>query len=80
MKPEQSYKSQGTIFGRTRESLLCAVHKGIQDYLFEKIAGGDPQTLETFQRWTTIRPRTHVLQESAPPAAAAGSAGSGAAT
>jgi His-Xaa-Ser system radical SAM maturase HxsB len=61
-KPEQNYKSQGSIFGRMRESTLCAVHKGIQDYLFEKLASGDAGVLETFRRWTTIRPRTHFIQ------------------
>ena len=37
--PSHSYKTQGTIFGRMRESALCEVYKGIQDYLFEKLAG-----------------------------------------
>jgi len=60
--PVHSHKSQGQIFGHMRESTLCVVHKGIQDYLFEKIGEGDPATLETFQRWTTIRNRDHFLQ------------------
>ena len=60
--PVHSHKTQGTIFGRMRESSLCAVHKGIQDYLFEKLGEGDPATLEIFRRWTTIRPREHFLQ------------------
>jgi His-Xaa-Ser system radical SAM maturase HxsB len=60
--PVHNHKSQGSIFGRMRESTLCAVHKGIQDYLFEKIASGDPHVLETFKRWTTVRDRTHFLQ------------------
>ena len=63
--PSHSHKTQGTIFGRMRESSLCAVHKGIQDYLFEKIAEADPGTMEVFQRWTTIRPREHFIQGSA---------------
>jgi hypothetical protein len=45
-----------------RESSLCAVHKGIQDYLFEKIGSADRETLEVLQRWTTLRDRTHFLQ------------------
>ncbi|HEY3499855.1 MAG TPA: hypothetical protein VGK73_34425, partial [Polyangiaceae bacterium] len=61
--PVHSYKTQGTLFGRMRESSLCAVHKGIQDYLFEKIAGGDPAVFDVFQKWTTTRPRTHFLHE-----------------
>ena len=34
-------RRRGRIFGRMRESTLCAVHKGIQDYLFAKIGSGD---------------------------------------
>ncbi len=60
--PVHSHKTQGTMFGRMRESTLCNVHKGIQDYLFGKLAEGDPQTLETFRRWTTVRSRDHFLQ------------------
>jgi uncharacterized protein len=60
--PVHSHKTQGTLFGRMRESTLCAVHKGIQDYLFGKLGEGDPAVLETFERWTTVRDRTHFLQ------------------
>jgi uncharacterized protein len=60
--PSHSHKTQGTIFGRMRESSLCAVHKGIQDYLFEKIADADPKTMEVFKRWTTVRAREHFIQ------------------
>ncbi len=60
--PVHSHKTQGTIFGRMRESTLCAVHKGIQDYLFEKIGSGDRETLDVLRRWTTVRDRTHFLQ------------------
>lgn len=60
--PVHNHKTQGTIFGRMRESTLCAVHKGIQDYLFEKIGSGDPEVLAILQRWTTVRDRTHFLQ------------------
>jgi His-Xaa-Ser system radical SAM maturase HxsB len=60
--PVHNHKSQGSIFGRMRESALCAVHKGIQDYLFEKIGSGDPRVLQTFQKWTTVRDRAHFLQ------------------
>ncbi len=60
--PVHSHKTQGTLFGRMRESTLCAVHKGIQDYLFGKLGDGDPEVLATFQRWTTVRDRVHFLQ------------------
>ncbi len=63
--PVHNHKTQGTIFGRMRESALCAVHKGVQDYLFEKIGSGDPAVLQTFQKWTTVRDRTHFLQSCA---------------
>lgn len=57
--PVHSHKTQGTLFGRMRESSLCAVHKGIQDYLFEKLSSGDEETLEILEKWTTHRPREH---------------------
>ena len=53
-------KTQGTLFGRMRESTLWAVHKGIQDYLFEKIGAGDPEIVSILQKWTTVRDRTHL--------------------
>jgi len=56
-----NYKTQGSIFGRMRESNICAVHKGIQDYLFNKLADGEPHVLEAFDRWTTVRSREHFL-------------------
>lgn len=62
LPPVHSYKTQGTMFGRPRESTLCYVHKHIQDYLFEKLGEADAETLEIFERWTTIRPRDHFLQ------------------
>ena len=60
--PVHSYQTQGSIFGRMRESSLCMVHKGIQDILFDELRRGDPSTLETFRRWTTIRPRDYFVQ------------------
>ena len=61
-QPEHNHKTLGTMLGRMRESSMCAVHKGIQDYLFEKLGGADPETVEVLRRWTTIRPRDHFLQ------------------
>ena len=63
-QPEHNHKTLGSMFGRMRESSMCAVHKGIQDYLFEKLATADTETLEVLRRWTTIRPRDHFLQAS----------------
>lgn len=62
--PVHCHATQGSIHGRMRENSLCATHKGIQDYLFEKLAAGDPTTLDTFRRWVTVRPRDHFLQQS----------------
>lgn len=61
--PATNLKTQGSLFGRMRDNLICAVHKGIQDYLFEKLAEGDPRVLATFDRWTTHRPRDHFVHE-----------------
>lgn len=60
--PTFNYKNQGSIFGQMRTSAVCSVHKGIQDYLFERLADADPATLATFDRWTTIRAREHFVQ------------------
>lgn len=60
--PVHNHKTQGSIFGRMRESSLCAVHKGIQDYLFERIGSDDPEVMRVFKQWTTVRDRTHFLQ------------------
>lgn len=54
-----TYKTQGSLSGRMRESTVCAVHKGIQDYLFTKIHRADPAEMEIFRRWTTNRLREH---------------------
>ena len=57
-----TYKTQGSISGRMRESTVSAVHKGIMDYLFEKIRENDPGTMEVFRRWTINRARDHFVQ------------------
>jgi uncharacterized protein len=59
--PVHNLRTQGSIFGRMSESTWCAVHKGIQDYLFERIGEGRPEVLATFQRWTTRRSRVHFV-------------------
>jgi His-Xaa-Ser system radical SAM maturase HxsB len=57
--PVHTYKTQGSLVGRMRESTVCEVHKGIQDYLFGKLRENDPAVMETFRRWTTHRVREH---------------------
>lgn len=59
--PVHTYKTQGSLSGRMRESTVCMVHKGIQDYLFEKLIENDPAVMEVFRRWTTHRPREHFV-------------------
>jgi His-Xaa-Ser system radical SAM maturase HxsB len=61
-QPEHNHKTLGTLLGRMRESSMCAVHKGIQDFLFERLAGADASTRAVLERWTTVRPRDHFLQ------------------
>jgi uncharacterized protein len=63
--PATNLKSQGSLFGRMRDNNICAVHKGIQDYLFEKLAEGKPHVLRAFERWTTHRPREHFVHDPA---------------
>ena len=59
--PVVNYASQGSLHGRMRDSAWCHVHKGIQDYVFEKLVGGDPTEVQTLTRWTTSRERTHFV-------------------
>ena len=61
--PATNHKTTGSVFGRMRESDVCAVHKGIQDYLFEKLATADDETKDILLRWTTVRPREHFVQD-----------------
>ena len=63
--PVHNYASQGSIHGRMRESHWCLVHKGIQDILFEKLQENDPEVMAIFRRWTTVRERSHFVQECA---------------
>jgi His-Xaa-Ser system radical SAM maturase HxsB len=60
--PVHSHRTQGSIFGRMRESSLCAVHKGIQDLLFTKLGGDDAEVIDILRKWTTVRDRTHFQQ------------------
>ncbi|MBK7579354.1 MAG: His-Xaa-Ser system radical SAM maturase HxsB [Myxococcales bacterium] len=63
--PVHNYETQGSLHGRMRESDWCAVHKGIQDYLFDKLRQNDPAVVSTLERWTTSRERSHFLQQCA---------------
>jgi len=59
--PVYNHKTQGSLFGHMRDNGLCRIHLGIQDYLFGKIAEGDPRVLEVLRKWTTARPRSHFV-------------------
>jgi His-Xaa-Ser system radical SAM maturase HxsB len=63
--PVFNYATQGSLQGRMRDSAWCKVHKGIQDFLFTKLIEDDASTLEAFQRWTTVRERSHFVHPSA---------------
>jgi len=63
--PSHSHKTQGSIWGRMRDNSLCMVHKGIQDYLFEKLGHGEPEVVEVLRKWTTARSRDHFIQTDA---------------
>lgn len=61
--PAHNLKTQGSIYGHMPDNNICMVHKGIQDYLFEKLGDADVDTLKAFDRWTTIRPREHFVHD-----------------
>jgi radical SAM protein with 4Fe4S-binding SPASM domain len=65
--PVVNYASQGSIFGRMRDSAWCHVHMGIQDYLFGKLVEDDPATVDILRRWTTSRARTHYVHDCVAP-------------
>lgn len=64
-QPEHNHKTLGTMFGRMRESSMCAVHKGIQDILFARLARGG-EVREVLEKWTTVRPRDHFVHDPDP--------------
>ena len=63
--PVYNYVTQGSLQGRMRDSALCAIFKGIQDFLFEKIREGNPDVLAILDRWTLVREREHFVHSTA---------------
>ncbi len=61
--PVYNYVTQGSLQGRMRDSTLCAIFKGIQDFLFSKLREADPEVLETLDRWTLVREREHFVHD-----------------
>lgn len=70
-QPEYNYATQGSLFGRMRDSNWCRKHKHIFDVLARKLKAADPEELRIFERWTTNRRQEHFLQ----PTEEAGAAG-----
>ncbi len=58
-----NYVTQGSLQGRMRDSTLCAIFKGIQDYLFGKLREADSDVLSTLDRWTMVREREHFVHD-----------------
>ena len=61
-QPEYNYKTQGSIFGRMRDSAWCRKHKGIFDILMARWIKATPEERDVLERWTTQRPREQFLQ------------------
>ena len=61
--PVYNYVTQGSLQGRMRDSTLCAIFKGIQDYLFGKLREADSDVLSTLDRWTMVREREHFVHD-----------------
>jgi len=68
--PVYNYSTQGSLHGRMPESRWCAVHMGIQDYLFEKLRENDPKVMAVFDKWVHVRERDFYLHDGAEEAAA----------
>ncbi|MCC6527331.1 MAG: hypothetical protein IT373_32075 [Polyangiaceae bacterium] len=64
VEPEQSYALQGSIFGRMRESFACALHKGLQDWLFAALGRGDAAVRAVLEAWSKPEVRAHFVHSS----------------
>ncbi|MBI4952713.1 MAG: hypothetical protein HY908_11820 [Myxococcales bacterium] len=64
IEPEQSYALQGSIFGRMRESFACALHKGLQDWLFAELGRGDAAVRAVLDAWSKPELRAHFVHSS----------------
>jgi His-Xaa-Ser system radical SAM maturase HxsB len=65
-QPEYNYKTQGSIFGRMRDSAWCKKHKGIFDILAHWLHSASDSEREVVRLWTISRPQEHYLQDDAP--------------
>lgn len=60
-QPEYNYKTQGSIFGRMRDSEWCRKHKGIFDHVMQRLRLATPEERDVFRKWTTSRPQEHFI-------------------
>lgn len=65
LQPEYNYKTQGSIFGRMRDSDWCRKHMGIFDILVGKLASATAEEMAVLERWTICRTQEHFIE---PPA------------
>jgi His-Xaa-Ser system radical SAM maturase HxsB len=61
-QPEYNYKSQGSLFGRMRDSNWCKKHKFIFDTLVTRLQRATPEERQVLERWTTWRTQERFLQ------------------
>ena len=55
--PVFNYRTQGSIFPVQTTNEKCKLHMGILNMLFEKLYEGDPEVMEIFNRWVSVRER-----------------------
>jgi len=63
-QPEYNYTTQGSIWGRMRDSNWCKKHKYIFDTLARRLKNADDEEMEIFRRWTINRAQDHFVQDS----------------
>lgn len=63
LQPEYNYKTQGSIWGRMRDSTWCKKHKNIFDYLAFRLSEANSEERDILTRWTTNRAQEHFLQD-----------------
>lgn len=66
-QPEYNYKTQGSIFGRMRDSDWCRKHKGIFDHVMKRLRLATPAERDVFRKWTISRPQEHFVHTASGP-------------
>jgi sulfatase maturation enzyme AslB (radical SAM superfamily) len=62
-QPEYNYVTQGSLFGRMRDSTWCRKHKQLFDYIAWRLRHADAAERDLYRVWTTRRPQEHFLQD-----------------